>query len=177
MRVANSLDELKKIIKDDMLVSVATDVVDKVQDRMIRHIVYDVYEVYKPKAYKRRYILAGKDVPPYNPFDDTDNTGLLDRDNIVATITDRYSNKVIVTVENYTLGSKYYYLNGRQISRNAGKPIANVIETGIGYDVLGWAYYGVPRPFIQNTFDDLSRTEDYAKAFVKSMRAKGYDFK
>ena len=132
----------------------------------------DVYDKYHPKRYMRRYNQSGNAIS--SPFDDTDNTGLLDPNNIIFTIDGEGG----LLVENITLGSKYYFYGGeRRISDNAGEPIAGVIETGQGYDVGGWAYDGVPRPFIQNTHDDLEQNHYHTEAMKRSLKKQGLEVK
>lgn len=199
MRLAKNLNELKELIKDDTYVSLANDVFPVVQSRMIKHIALDVYEEYEPRAYVRRYINSGLSTRYIDfKFDNTKNKGLLSAENIKYYFADKNKNSVEIFVYNDTLGSRYFYAyrevtikdkyghsrtvkrRYRYRSQNAGLPIANVIETGEGYDIgltLEHAEMGQERPFMQNTYEDLARTEDYSKAFVKSMRAKGYDIK
>ena len=117
----------------------------------------------------RRYKQSGNDIG--SPFDDTDNIGLLGQENIISTI-DGDGN---LFVQNMTLGSRYYYdATGWHISKNAEKPIAGVIETGRGYDVLGNA---TPRPFIQNTHDDLEQNHYHTEAMKRSLKKQGLEVK
>lgn len=179
MRTANNLDELIKMIKQDTASSFKEDVFPVVQRRMIKHITLDVYGEYQPVAYFRRYKLSSKEMS-YNPYDDTSNKGLLSDENIEALFNDRAKDKITMIVVNNTLGSKYYFdkFGNIRVSRNAGRPIAEVIERGKGYDIKKSKYnarYRLPRPFIHNTAVDLGETGDHVKALAKSLRAKGYD--
>ena len=150
--ICKNLKELEKELYKRINTALDTEVADTVKEVMTDHIVSDVYDKYIPKMYMRRYNQSGNAIN--SPFDDTDNTGLLDPNNIISTIDGEGG----LLVENITLGSKYYFYGGkRRISDNAGEPIAGVIETGQGYDIGGWAYDGVHRPFIKNTQDDLER--------------------
>ena len=175
MWVAKNLDELTEYIKNDIAVSFMEDVFPVVQRKMIKHIALDVYEEYNPKAYYRRYNKAGREIP-HNFYDDTDNKGLLSDENIKPYLGSRGKNIVNLWVLNETLGSKYYVDKEGNLrrSKNAGKPIAGIIETGIGYD-LSSRFNAKPRPFVQNTYDELSSNNDHVKALIQSLRAKGYD--
>lgn len=168
-----------KICKDtkelySKLMEYVNDVLDKevsdtVKDIMIDHIVTDVYNSYTPSMHTRRYSQSGND-NVNNSFDDSDNTGLLDPNNIIST-TDGVGG---LEVKNTTLGSKYYYKNyERYISKNAGKPIVGVIETGRGYDVRSPG----KRPFIKNTYEELENTGFHIKAMKQGLIKRGLGVK
>ena len=146
-KICKSLNELRNYIMDKVNEGLDEDVSKVVNDVMFDHIARDVYDVYDPIEYRRRRNYAG----------------LLDYRNIIDTI-DGDGN---LFVQNATLGNKWYR-EGKtyRISRNYKKPIAKVIETGIGYDINGWEYDGIGRPFIQNTYDELV----YAKWHIKAMK-------
>ncbi len=173
MRV-NSLKELEQELMKRVNTALATDVSDVVADTMTDHIIEDVYNAYTPKAYVRRYHLSGNDLGEDDPFDDTDNIGLLNPHNIVSAVDENGR----LSVQNITLGSHYYFDNGvRKVSRNYNKPIDKVIETGVGYDVHGWKYDGKPRPFIQNTHDDLKSGHQHTEALKQGLRKQGLEVK
>lgn len=167
MKVCKNSKELYAELMKRVNVALDTDVADIIKDVMTDHIVTDVYEEYEPKMYARRYNQSGNDIN--SPFDDTDNIGLLDPNNIISTIDGDGGLKV----ENITLGSRYYYDGGqRKISSNAGQPIAEVIETGIGYDI------GMkPRSFMQNTHDDLEQNHYHTEAMKQSLKKQGLEVK
>ena len=170
--ICKNLKELEKELYKRINTALDTEVADTVKEVMTDHIVQDVYDKYHPKMYMRRYNQSGNAIN--SPFDDTDNTGLLDPNNIVSTIDGEGG----LLVENITLGSKYYFYGGeRRISDNAGEPIVGVIETGQGYDIGGWAYDGVPRPFIQNTHDDLKQNHYHTEAMKRSLKKQGLEVK
>ena len=167
--VCKDIKELEKELQDRIDAALLTDVAEMVRDVMTDHINRDVYDVYEPSQYTRRYNESGIDIN--SRFDDTNNTGLLDPANITAYI-DRTG---ILTVENDTVGSKYYYKKGSKvISKNAGKPIAGVIETGNGYDVWDDAE---PRPFIANTRDEIREGDYHIKALKQALKRMGLDVK
>ena len=170
--ICKNLKELEKELYKRINTALDTEVADTVKEVMTDHIVSDVYDKYIPKMYMRRYNQSGNAIN--SPFDDTDNTGLLDPNNIISTIDGEGG----LLVENITLGSKYYFYGGkRRISDNAEEPIAGIIETGQGYDIGGWAYDGVPRLFIQNTHDDLERNHYHTEAMKRSLNKQGLEVK
>lgn len=168
-KICTSLAELQKELQNRVNNALSSNVAKVVSDVMIDHIIQDVYDEYEPKRYIRRFDLSGNDIS--SPYDDTDNTGLLDPENIVTQIK---GNTLIV--EDNTLGSKYYQ-DGEEwkISRNAGKPIAGVIETGKGYDV--WKNGSKPRPFIENTREELREREWHKKALKQGLQKQGLEVK
>lgn len=171
-KVCKNLQELRNEIMKRVNIALDTDVADTVRDVMTDHIIQDVYDVHIPRRYERRFNQSGNDINSF--FDDTDNTGLLDPDNIITTI-DGDGNLI---VQNVTLGSRYYYIGNKPyISKNAGKPIAGVIETGQGYDIDNWEYDGVPRPFIENTREDLKENHYHTKALKEGLKKQGLEVK
>lgn len=170
--VCKSLKELQNAIQDKIDYALLTDVADTVSDVMTDHITKDVYDKYNPHMYQRRFNQSGNDIDSL--FDDTDNVGLLNPENIISSI----ENSNILTVENVTVGSKYYFYGGeRRISQNAGDLISGVIETGDGYDIHGWVYDGMPRPFIQNTREDLKNNKYHVIALKQGLKKQGLEVK
>ena len=166
MRV-NNLKELEAELKKRIQNALVNEVNDVVQDVMQDHIISDVYDVYDPVMYTRRM----------------NNGGLLDRDNIVSDL----KGDLRLSVKNVTLGDKYYslrtydksggYTSKPMISQNYNKPIAGVIETGEGYDVKGWEYDGVPRPFMRNTYEDLRDNHYHTIAMKNGLERQGLEVK
>ena len=77
-------------------------------------------------------------------------------------------------VQNITLGYPTYFIpeiNKHFISANADSFITPVIEYGKGYDVIDI----VPRPFIQNTHDDLERNHYHTEAMKRSLKKQGLE--
>lgn len=166
MRV-NNLKELEKELQKRIQNALGTEVNDVVKDVMQDHIVSDVYDKYSPIIYTRRL----------------NNSGLLDRDNIVSD----FKGDLRLSVKNVTLGNKSYnireyaksggYTAKPMVSQNYNKPIAEVIETGQGYDVKGWEYDGVPRPFMRNTYEDLRDNHHHTNAMKDSLKRQGLEVK
>ena len=123
---------------------------------MTDHIIRDVYDKYDPSVYQRRY----------------NSGGMLDSDNIIATM----GNDGELLVQNVTVGSDTYYIpNIKKTfkSANADKFITPVIEYGQGYDVVDIE----PRPFIQNTHDDLEQNHYHTEAMKRSLKKQGLEVK
>lgn len=165
--IVNNLKELERELKKRVENALVTEVSDVVTDVMYQHIGLDVYDVYNPIEYDRRF----------------DEDGLLDRNNILPVL----QGDMKLSVKNITLGNKhvnlrkYYksggYLSTPIISKNYNKPIANVIETGQGYDVHRWEYDGVPRPFMKNTHDDLKDNHYHTIALKEGLKRQGLEVK
>lgn len=169
MRVSN-LKELEKELQKRINNALNSEVADVVSNTMTSHIITDVYDVHEPEVYTRRLNSSR-----YG------NSGLLDSENIVA-----YADHGTLTVKNITLGDKYvsitkYTATGHTstptISKNYNKPIAGVIETGQGYDIHGWEYSGVPRPFMRNTYEDLRSNHYHTIAMKNGLKRQGLEVK
>lgn len=155
MRV-NNLKELERELKKRINNALVNEVSDTVQDVMTDHIIGDVYDKYDPVAYTRRL----------------NDGGLLDRDNMLSDL----KGDGMLSVKNITLGDKYYTFAGEQrISQNYNKPIAEIIESGEGYDVHGWEYDGVERPFMKNTAQDIKDNHYHTLAMKQALERKGLE--
>lgn len=147
--ICKNLKELEKELRKRIDVAMLTDVAQAASDVMIDHIQQDVYDVYEPFYYDRRY----------------DDGGLADPNNIVSSIE---GNTLII--ENYTLGNQY--VGGYWgISKNTDKPISNIIETGIGYDTR----FNMKRPFMKNTIYDLATNKYHVKALKQGLTKLGLE--
>ena len=154
--ICKNLKELEKELYKRINIALDTEVADTVKEVMTDHIIQDVYDAYEPTAYQRRY----------------DDGGLLDPDNIIATL----GNNGEMLVQNITLGSEYYYIPSIKRSfrsANADKFISPIIEYGIDYDVVDV----FPRPFIQNTHDDLAQNHYHTQAMKQSLKKQGLEVK
>lgn len=160
MKVCKNSKELYAELMKRVNVALDTDVADTVKDVMTDHIIQDVYDVYEPKKYYRRY----------------NDGGLLDPDNIIAAM----GNDGELLVQNITQGfDNYYdYKQHKYVnSENANEFLTPIIETGEGYDIHGWEYDGVPRPFMQNTHDDLEQNHYHTAAMKQSLKKQGLEVK
>ena len=154
--ICKNLKELEKELYKRINIALDTDVADTVKDAMFNHIVSDVYDTYTPKMYQRRF----------------DKGGLMDMRNIVATM----ENDGELLVQNVTLGNPYYYdpnLNKVAVSVNSNQFISPVIEHGTGYDVVQI----FPRPFVQNTCNDLEQNHYHTEALKRSLKKQGLEVK
>lgn len=167
--ICKNLKELKGELQKKVNKALQNDVAPVVKNTMIKHIDEDVYDVYEPSTYVRRFNHSGIEVQ--SPFDNTENTGLEDIDNIISIV----QNDTLI-VENDTLGSRFYRdKKGKwKTSKNYNQPIAEVIETGHGYDVWDDAE---PRPFIKNTRNELRETGKHAEALKKGLEKQGLKVK
>lgn len=171
MRV-NNLEQLETELRKRINNALVSEVDETVKETMMEHIISDVYEVYDPVLYTRRLNSMRNG-----------GSGLLDGDNIKSEL----KSDLLLAVKNVTLGDKYvgirkYNLSGGytstpEISQNYNKPIAGVIETGQGYDIDGWEYNGVPRPFIRNTCDDLRDNHYHTMALKEGLERQGLEVK
>lgn len=148
------------------------EVFEEVKETELRHIQTDVYGVYKPKDYFRRGA----------------NTGMLDPNNIV--IMDESGNSSVsngnLSVVNIT-PPKAYTPDGEA---SINKDLPELIEyghedyldktpTGRGYDYpFGKdTAFLEPRPFTENTIDELQTTKAHIVALKKGLSSKGFNIK
>lgn len=153
-----NLDSLMKHIAEKVNESLGDEVANMVIDKQQEHINDDVYMQYnivdgqrkEPYRYKRRY------------FED----GLIDRDNIVAKVKDG-----TLTVTNVTEG------------QDGLDNLAGLIEYGggKGYGDYDWKYnrdntqdqYLQPRPFIDNTRQEIAEKSLHKKALIEGLKKRG----
>lgn len=155
--IIKNLKDLQKELRKKIDYALLTDVSQVITEIMVDHIYRDVYDVYSPHIYSRRY----------------DNGGLGDVRNINSSIE---GNTLIV--ENNTLASPYYYnfTSGKyEKSTNAGQELTPIIETGWGYDFGDWEYYGVARPFVYNTIEELKDGKYHVIALKQGLKRQGIE--
>lgn len=142
------LGDLKSDIEDTL----AHEVLDEVKNIELRHIEDDVFSVYSPSIYKRRL---------------TD--GIDDPENIVGEVHD-----MILEVDNVT------EFNDGYGTYNHGTGLAELINDG---ERRGGYYYDYPgeftqpRPFIDNTIDEIEHTDSVEKALVRGLKKRNYKVK
>lgn len=153
-----SLSQLQKYIQKDVNDILEKEIAPRMEWLLKEHIQKDVYDVYSPNMYDRR----GK------------NGGLLDPANIKSNVYDG-----LLEIYDDALAFPYYYKRGkRRKSKNAGQPLSNIIESGVGYDITDWDYYGEPRPFMHNTYDDLVEMGEPSHLIKRALQIlKGYEVK
>lgn len=148
---------LKTKIKDSLEHEVKSEIVETER----RHIQTDVYDVYKPKMYKRR----------------KDNGGLMDKENIIGTM---ISNDTLEIINNTPPNP--YGTPQERVSVNKDLPMLVEGGDGVGgnnfYDFPSDekdATYMFPRPFTANTIEELSQTKAHVKAFKEGLKRNGIE--
>lgn len=155
--ICKNLKELEKELYKRINTALDTDVTDTVKEVMSEHIQKDVYDKYKPVAYKRRGV----------------HGGLADPENLNATL----GGDGELFVQNITLGTGLYYNRFAEQymeSVNKNEFITPIIESGMGYDTWDEAF---PRPYVQNTHDDLEQNHYHTEALKRSLKKQGLEVK
>jgi trans-2-enoyl-CoA reductase len=144
----NQLEELMVKLQKQVQDVVETDVVETIKDMEIEHIKQDVYDAYNPVVYDRR----------------KENEGLIDRNNIKGTIQNE-NNTISVDVTNDTIENPDY-------PPTTGEYIDSIIESGEGYIWKNSEIYKnqpFPRPFTENTYEDLKNNKQHIQALKKGL--------
>ena len=150
----SNYDDIEELLKDmrlDIEDTLSKEVFDEVRQIEMEHIHSDVLNSYHPKVYERR------------------STGGIDNPrNIVCTVKD-----MTLTVDNVT------EFNTKGFTWNRGNNLADLINEGSGgashlyYDYPG--AFEEPRPFLDNTQEEIDRTNRVDRALEKGMKKRGYD--
>lgn len=148
----NSYDEIDDLLSDlkyDIEDTLQDEVLDEVKRIEIKHVEEDVFSVYDPIIYSRRK-----------------TGGLDDPDNIIGTVED-----MELTVENITPFNDDYG------SSNHGVGLADLVNDGDNlqghfYDYLG--SFNQPRPFLDNTEEEIERTEQIDNVLEKGLNKRGW---
>lgn len=152
----NNLKDLRKILEKKIEESLDKEVTNTIRDVMLNNIEETVYDTYEPSQYKRRY----------------EKEGLSDPSNIGGVIVNGE-----LQVFNATAGNPDIYINGkRDVSQNDGDYLAPIIEYGKGYDFSsenGNNGYEKPRPFVENTREELKQTKAHVKALKQGLKNRG----
>lgn len=147
--LVDSVSALEAEMKMRINESLRTHCADKVKKTMKKHIQSDVYDVYEPQKYTRRH----------------ENDGLIADENIVSSVVD---GELIVRNE-----AKY---NGTGLPN-----LAELIEYGHGaygeYSMLKeselpWPAFAQPRPFIENTQEDLNANKYITNDLKRDVEGK-----
>lgn len=145
----DDVEELLKSLETDIEDTLMHEVLDEVKEIELRHVEEDVLDVYTPKIYERRGIGEG---------------GIDDPDNIVGTV-----ENMELEVENITPFASGYG------TWNRGVGLAELINDGNNTSGFFYDYYGEfnrPRPFIDNTADEIERTDDVENALAKGLNKR-----
>jgi len=156
MAKKNKYDDIDLLLNDieSDIESVLTDeVLDTVKDIEIKHVEEDVFSIYRPKIYERR---------------GHGNGGLDDPDNIVGEITGKMDME-ITNITPFNSGYGTY---------NKGDGLAELVNDGEGFSGHYYDYDGEftqPRPFLDNTEEEILKTEQLDNALQKGLIKRGYD--
>lgn len=150
-------DDEKQLLKDlrsDIENVLMDEVLDKVREIEIEHIEEDVYSVYQPSIYRRR----------------KKNGGLSDPENIIGTI----EGDMQLVVENITPFNEEY-------GGNSGIGLAEMVNEG-GNSEHDYDYgfrsieapYSKPRPFLDNTIEEIENTNSVENTLANGLRKRKY---
>lgn len=161
-----NLNDLMVDIQSAINNTLENEVFEEVKETELRHIQTDVYDVYEPTVYIRRYKSGG--------MGDSNNIVILDDDGNNSVTNGNLS------VVNVTLPNPY-----ARDGATTNKDLPELIEYGdenyldkypfaTGYDYPGEPY-GLARPFTANTIDELQTTKAHIVALKKGLSSKGFD--
>lgn len=143
---ASDMNELKKVldyIEKENNKILKTKIKDEIIKTQKKHIEEDVYNKYAPKIYIRTFALR-------------ENENILD-------ISDKDNE---IEIANITTHQGMYSKNEVDVSE--------IIETGEGYDFRGYGYeYESPRPFIENTIENMKYNKTIENTFKEAWNEKG----
>lgn len=140
------LNDLKSDIEDTL----ADEVLDEVRDIELFHIEQDVFRSYSPKIYERRRV-----------------GGIDDPSNIIGEIRD-----MELEVDNIAEFNDDYF------TYNHGQRLADLINDGEGKSGYYYDYPGEferERPFIDNTIEEIQKTDSVENALTKGLKKRNYD--
>ena len=168
MKIAKSLKDLERQIKEDLQKAVVDTLLQEVselaKDVILHHVQTDVYDVYEPEYYERRGPDRGKGR----------GQGLGDRNNLVERIDD---NNALVISEVAVYNP---YRNYAPIYPHPGSDNPNLVKLIVdGYAGHGddSAPYAKPRPFMENAGDALKaggiNHKDLDEAFETGLKRHG----
>jgi len=148
----DDIDMLLNDIRSDIEDTLINDVLDEVKDIELKYVEEDVFSVYSPKVYERRGRGTG---------------GIDDPNNIVGTV-----NNMQLEVDNITRFNDGYF------SSNHGVGLADLINDGDSRDGYYYDYPGSfnkPRPFLDNTIDEIEKTDSVENALANGLMKRKYD--
>lgn len=148
----DDVEELLKSLEADIEDTLMHEVLYEVEEIELRHVEEDVFDVYKPKIYERR-----------------DSGGIDDPDNIVGTV-----QNMELEVENITPFASGYG------TWNRGVGLTELINdgnstSGYFYDYSG--EFNQPRPFLDNTIEEIERTDDVEDALARGLNKRKWTVK
>ena len=148
----NDVDSLLSDLKTDIEDTLMDEVLDEVRDIELRHIEDDVLSVYFPQIYERR-VFGGIDDPG----------------NIVGEIVD--TQLIVDNITRFHDGYGTY---------NHGVGLADLINDGDRMHGYFYDYPGEftqPRPFLDNTVEEIEHTDSVENALKNGLKKRKYDVK
>lgn len=148
--VYDDVDILLKDLKSDIEDTLMDEVLDEVKNIEIEHIEQDVFSVYSPSIYERR---------------STD--GIDDPNNIVGEV-----RGLQLEVDNVA------EFNNDYGTYNRGRGLADLVNDGEGKSGYYYDYPGEferERPFIDNTIEEIQKTDSVENALAKGLKKRNYD--
>ncbi len=148
--VYDDIDKLLKDLKSDIEDTLTKEVLDEVKDIETQHIEDDVLSVYSPSIYERR--VSG---------------GISDPSNIIGEVHD-----MALEVDNVTRFNDGYG------TYNHGEGLADLINDGEKRGGFYYDYEGEftqPRPFIDNTIEEIEQTDSVEDALAKGLKKRNYN--
>ena len=146
----DDIDLLLKDLKSDIEDVLLDEVLDEVKAIELKHVEKDVFSVYSPKIYERRR-----------------SEGIDDPDNIVAEV-----RNMQLEVDNITMFNNGYG------TYNKGIGLVDLINDGNSRKGYFYDYPGSfeqPRPFIDNTIEEVEKTRSVEDALAKGLIKRRYD--
>lgn len=148
--IYDDVDDLLRDLKSDIEDTLLDEVLDEVKDIELFHIEQDVFRTYSPHIYERRAV-----------------GGINDSDNIIGEVHDMELEVDNITEFNDDYGT---YNHGRGLPEliNEGEK-----QSGFYYDYPGT--FENPRPFIDNTIEEIEKTDSIENALTKGLKRRNYD--
>lgn len=146
----DNIDTLLKDWKSDIEDTLLDEVLDEVRNIEIGHIEQDVFSVYSPSIYKRRL-----------------NDGLGDPSNIVGEVRD-----LQLEVDNVA------EFNDDYGTYNHGRGLADLVNDGEARSGFYYDFDGAftqPRPFIDNSIEEIEQTNSVENALANGLKKRNYD--
>ncbi|MCF2643056.1 hypothetical protein I6E50_11635 [Roseburia hominis] len=146
----DDIDALVNDLKSDIEDTLMDEVLEEVKDIELKHVEEDVLSVYAPSIYKRR-----------------SNNGIDDESNIVGKV-----DNMELEVDNVTEFNEDYG------SSNHGIGLSDLINDGDSLNGFFYDYPGEfnqPRPFIDNTIEEIETSNSVDNALEKGLHKRGYD--
>lgn len=146
----DEIEDLLRDIKSDIQDTLSDEVLDEVKRIELEHVRDDVFSVYSTKIYERR-----------------NSQGIDDPDNIIGEVYD-----MRLEVDNVSRFNDDYG------TYNHGIGLADLVNDGSTTQGYFYDYPGefnAPRPFIDNTINEIERTNDVEDALAKGLKKRKYD--